>query len=293
MVQSNHFDALYVEALGTSLFPPDYVFLNHMVRKRISIFPFIRDIYWKFSGTLHETGFRKIWFRHSERELKWYEQNSKAFFLPSMSMRRHVDFSNCYALPPAGSPENCIKRNLPDNHNIVFMGTISPQSGIDTLLKAFNLVKIKYPDAKLTVVGKGGEKLLKKSEIFDGVHYLGVRDYCEMPRILADSYLTVIPRKKTAYNDFAVPMKLFDYLSCARPVVVTDCSEMASFVRANQVGLVTEDDTAKSISDAIIYLFDNPNTAAEYANNAYNCINVNNSWDCRAKELVERIRENI
>jgi glycosyltransferase involved in cell wall biosynthesis len=58
-----------------------------------------------------------------------------------------------------------------------------------------------------------------------------------LPHVLA----TVIPRPRNRYNDLALPIKLFDYLSYGRPLLLTDCVEQARIVADAEAGIVTAD----------------------------------------------------
>lgn len=293
IVMNNDIDAMYIEAMGTCLYAFDYWFLNKKMAQDVPLFPFIRDLYWLFPGELKPTFTIERWYRYMNREFNWYLKNSNAVFLPSSSMKAQVPFSNTYALPPAGDPRRCINKELPDNHNVVFTGGISKTTGIIQLLEAMSLVRKQHPDAKCTIVGKGDPEVIKKIMKTENVKFFGEVQFHEIPKILSEAYLTIIPRTQTTHNNFALPLKLFDYMSCSRPVVVTDCSEMATFVNENKIGVVSKDDTAEQMSKSMIYLMDNPSVAQQFANNAFDAIVNNHSWDCRAKELIEIISRNI
>ncbi len=75
--------------------------------------------------------------------------------------------------------------------------------------------------------------------------------------LLPDVMATVIPRPKNRYNDLALPVKLFDYLSFGRPLIVTNCDETARLVRDARCGLVVGDATLQ-IADGIRQLCDGP-----------------------------------
>ena len=68
--------------------------------------------------------------------------------------------------------------------------------------------------------------------------------------LLPDVLATVIPRPRNAYNDLALPIKLFDYLAYGRPLLVTDCVEQARVVNDASAGIVTSDDVP-AMADAI------------------------------------------
>jgi glycosyltransferase involved in cell wall biosynthesis len=64
----------------------------------------------------------------------------------------------------------------------------------------------------------------------DAIHAL-------LPEVLA----TIQPRVCTPYNHLAVPIKVMEYLSYGRPLVVTNCAEQARIVAEAEAGIVVPD----------------------------------------------------
>ncbi|MDY0278035.1 MAG: glycosyltransferase [Acholeplasma sp.] len=282
----NSIDYVYIESLASPLFFPDYKFLNLLKKKNIPIFPFIRDLYWKYPGSLKETLMRKFWYNRCENELEWYLKNASGMLFPSADMAEVVDFDNKFLLPPAGDPSLCINRQLPMNKNITFIGGISKKMGIDILSEAMDVVIKKHPDAHCTIVGNGDNNIIQEWCRKPYITHIPDLSYFDIPKILANSDIAVIPRPNIAHNGFALPVKLFDYMSSNRPIVATNCPSMAQFIINEEVGIITEDDP-KPLAEGIIYLLDNPEIAQKYGNNAYNSIVTKHSWNQRAKSLLE------
>lgn len=278
-------DYVYIESLAASLFSFDYLFLNRIKEKGIPIFPFIRDLYWKYKGTLKESWNQKIWFKYCDKELKWYQKNATGLLFPSQDMADKINFNNKYILPPAGDPTRCLNHTLPDNHVVTFVGGISKKMGIDILAKSMKYVIKEYPNSYCNIVGEGDQELINQLKGLHFLKFLFGRDYFDIPIILNQSYLTVIPRPIIPHNDFAIPVKLFDYMSSGRPIVATNCLSMSHFIQENNIGIISTDNP-KDFAEKIIYLFDNPDLAQKYGNNAYRAIKEKHSWQHRATSLI-------
>jgi glycosyltransferase involved in cell wall biosynthesis len=248
---------VYIESLATSLHNFDYIFLNALKKKNIPIFPYIRDLYWKYEGTLKP---EKKWFKYSQMEYDWYLKNATALLFPSKLMADTVDFTGKYVLPPAGDVSRCLSQEIPANKNITFISGLSPGIGIDILIKAMEIVVKEHPDAHCTIVGRGDQEIIDKWKDEDYVTFVTDKTYKDIPDILSNTYATVIPHPRTPYNDFAMSFKIFDYMSSGRPIVATNCTAQANFIKENDVGIIT-DDTPETIKN-------------------------NHSWDHRAKELI-------
>ena len=283
--QISSLDGMYVEALATSLVLPDYRFMDSIKNDNVPIFPFIRDLYWKYPGTLKKTWKRRIWFDRCEDEMQWYLKNATGMLFPSADMAQTVSFSDKYVLPPAGDPSRCLDPQLPGKKVVTFVGGISAKMGIDILGKAMEIVIQEHPDAHCNIVGNGDTEIVNRWCEKPYISHLPDRTYFDIPQILADSDLTVIPRPNIPHNDFALPVKLFDYMSSGRPVVATNCPAMAQFIKREQIGVITEDNP-ESLAEGIIYLFDNPEVAQKYGDNALHSVRTKHSWKNRAESLL-------
>ena len=118
-----------------------------------------------------------------------------------------------------------------------------------------------------------------------------------MPRVkrstglLPDVLATVIPRPRSAYNNFALPIKLFDYLSYGRPLLVTACDEQARVVRDADAGIVSADD-AGSLADSLTELSAAGSPVLDrWSDNARRAA-IASSWGHRAADIVA-VLENL
>jgi glycosyltransferase involved in cell wall biosynthesis len=283
LIKKNEIDYVYIEALGSCLHNFDYIFLNALKKRDISIFPFIRDLYWKYPGTLKQTDKGS---RNCQREYNWYLKNATALLFPSKIMADTVDFPEKYALPPAGDPSRCLSEDLPDTKNILYLGGIFLRSGMDILMEAMKKYVLKeHPDASCTVVGTGDIEMINRWRHEKWLHF-GTGNYWDMPEIMSKAYLTTIPRYIGGFLDITIPLKLFDYMSAGRPIVATDCLVTAKFMRENEIGIITKD-TPESLAEGIIKLFDDPDLAKKMGRNAISAVRSKHSWHHRAERLIQ------
>jgi len=283
LIKKNKIDYVYIEAFGAPLHSFDYVFLNALKKRDIPIFPFIMDTYWKYPEIFKRNAQSD---KYCQMEYGWYLKNATALLFPSETMANTVNFPEKFALPPAGDPSRCLNQKLPDNKNITYMGEISPAMGIDILMKSIEIVIKKQPDAQFTIVGHENKELMVKCKNKNYITFMINKTYKDIPNILSDTYATIIPRQVNPYNDFAMPVKLLDYMSSGRPVITTNCHETARFIQENNCGIITEDNP-NSIAKGILKLLENRDLAEIYGKNAFLAIKNKHSWKHRAEELVK------
>jgi glycosyltransferase involved in cell wall biosynthesis len=111
----------------------------------------------------------------------------------------------------------------------------------------------------------------------------------QLHALLPDVVATVIPRRRNAYNDAALPIKAMEYLSYGRPMIVTDCRETADLVRTAGTGIVVSD-SAATLADGIANLFAADGDVLEAYARAGHAAARSNAWSTRADRVVATLR---
>lgn len=288
---------LYIEALASPLSKIDYVFLNNLKRRGARIFPFIRDLYWKFPETLSTTDpYRRRWldnwYKKCEKEIDWYLNNASGLFFPSKRMAELIDFPEKHVLRPGGAPSRVSSRELPQDKNVVFIGALSERTGVCTLLESMEYLHNRHPDARCIIMGSGDKSIIEKWRKRGWVAFR-IASYWDMPNIMSDVYIAAIPWSASfVHNNLTIPLKLFDYMSFGRPIVATNCKVMAQFIKKNKIGVITNDDP-RSFADGLAKLMDDRNLACKMGMNAIRAIENKHSWEHRAEKLVQIMARSV
>lgn len=163
---------------------------------------------------------------------------------------------------------------------ILYAGGYAIARGVDDLVTAFNVVEKKHRDIRLRLLGANMPSKVESEKI------VVERDkiYKDMPQAYAESYMCIIPHKRNPYMDAALPVKLFDAMASARPLVVTDCIEMKRLVEKEKCGIVAHDNST-SLAEAIEYLVSNPQIAKEMGNRGRDAVVKRHSWKHRAQNI--------
>ena len=107
---------------------------------------------------------------------------------------------------------------------IVFIGALREWVDFSWVL----LDMVRWPAHwKLVIAGNEGDLMRIQSEaeklgLTGGIHFLGHIPHSALPQLLSQSDVGIIPFRKNATTDMAVPLKLVEYFSCDLPVVATD-----------------------------------------------------------------------
>ena len=244
-------DGIYVES---STFLPaelDIAFLALARSLGIPVLTYVRDAYQLFDDYGSPTTIRARIGRGAFRPaIRALGAVSSRMAFPTEGLARAVLGDGAAGAPllPPGSPAPLDVPRRPGADRLLVVGDARlAAQGADRLLAAVGVARERGAAVQLVVVARPGQE---PPEPHPEWLRLERAQGDEIAELLPDVLATVIPRPRGAYNDLALPIKLFDYLSYGRPILVTDCLEQARVVREADAGVVTED-TVDALAAAI------------------------------------------
>ena len=201
-----------------------------------------------------------------------------------------------FVVENASDPSLFKYTDLPHDFKVGFVSGIAPGRGVELLIDAMQRVKKKVPSVTLSIAGtpvlqsEDGINYYKELKKRFGCEWIIFRDdvYYSLnaSHFLQGCFLTVIPHPDHIYYHTTLPVKLFDYLACGRPVVATNCKETARILRSHECGLVA-DFNAQDLAEKIIQLLSNRELALRMGANGRKVIESIYNWDTMAKKLLK------
>ncbi len=172
---------------------------------------------------------------------------------------------------------------------IGFVGGFFPWHGLETLIEAVPCVHAKVPSARFVLVGDGHtkqalEQLVEQQGLTDVVRFVGRADWAQVPAwIAACDVCVVLHRQTRSYPGDS--MKLWEYLSCGRPVITTAGPGYGETVEAIGCGLAAEPDNARDVARQLIRLLEDPDERIKMGDRGRMAVIQSHTWDARAREL--------
>jgi glycosyltransferase involved in cell wall biosynthesis len=284
--------AVYVEVSTSTATETDLLFLTLVRLTGIPLIIFIPDAYQLFPDLYPRTGWKvKLLDWSWRRSISFYLHLADLVVYPSWGLaacfknRRKVD-----VFPPAGLPNRDYVPLSFKPPTIVYVGAASYNDGSDVLLSAMEQVVKCYPTARCRFITNNSSADILTNHPAYRAPWLTFerRTFEDLPEVMCSATVLVIPRRRNSYNDLAMPVKQFDYMSFGRPLVVTDCQDTAALIKELQSGVVVQD-TPEALAQGIIKLLQNPNLAIRLGQNGYQAIQAAHSWPHRAAWLLQMI----
>lgn len=139
-----------------------------------------------------------------------------------------------------------------------YVGVLREWVDFEPVFSALKHLEVKYPNMKVLIVGEEGgygkiKRLARKHEILNKVVFTGTVPYNQVPEYISCMDVCLIPFRANAVSDNALPLKLFEYMACEKPVI---CSKLVSISQAvNNTVLYASNE--KGYRDNLIVLYEN------------------------------------
>jgi len=185
---------------------------------------------------------------------------------------------------------------------VVYAGSLHVWQGVDVLLHAFAQLVNKFPNCRLLIVGGQDEpnkdaykRLAHELRITDYAHFIPFVPYEQSALYIAAADVCVAPYMPSyCEHGGGSPLKLYAYLSCGRPVVLSDLGEFvdADLVRNNGAGILVPPADPQALAEAIAKLLNDPTLRSEMGKRGREAILNGYTWDHNA-ERIEKVLESV
>jgi glycosyltransferase involved in cell wall biosynthesis len=144
---------------------------------------------------------------------------------------------------------------------------LEPMYDIESVLRAFRIVKERFPNAVLGIAGDGSEegrlRALVQEWGLKGVNFYGFVSNCELPKLYSDHDIYV---NASRVDNF--PGALVEAACCGLPIVTTGAGGIPDMLRHRETGLVVEVGDFEALAVGVLGLVERQDLARRLAINA-------------------------
>jgi len=189
--------------------------------------------------------------------------------------------------------DSSILAEYKNNFVISYVGGMGIHRGLDTVIKALPYIKDRIENLKLVIVGADSKS---QDQILEMVKMLNIKDYVDViswqPFHKVNSYVMASDVCLVPHNDFehtqtTIPHKLFQYMICGKPVLVSDCKPLKRIVEKANSGKIFKANDSKHLASVIEEMYHNKESLIEYGKNGQRMALNEFSWKHDAKRLVD------
>ena len=253
----------------------DEKYLKNIVLK------FEKSSYPEFDEVIANTPFMKTW----SEEMK----SKNVIIIP-----QGVDPNIMKLLPK----DTVLQKNLHVSNNdkiVMYLGSIHSISGLPVIIKAMPKIIEAIPNFKLLIVG-GGAHLEKLKEISknlnlnDKIIFTGYVQYTDIPKYCSLADLCINPFEITEMTKKLSPVKIFDLLSCGKPILATPLEGLIhDFPRESKTLIYAN---LEDFESQIIALLNNP-LLETFGIKGRRFVEANYTWENVAIRFLDEFKKNL
>ena len=186
---------------------------------------------------------------------------------------------------------------ISDNDKVIlFVGTIYEFSGLENIIQNFEIIKNKSKDIKFLIIG-GGENfekiksLVNKKKLDTEVILTNFKPQHEIPKFISLADVCINPFEINKITDSIIPIKIFEYLGCGKPVLSTPLKGTMELLSEEDFGIIYSpfDTFVENLSN----LLDNTEKLEELGNKGLDYVVKNHDWNILADSLLKKFESMI
>lgn len=145
-------------------------------------------------------------------------------------------------------------------NQIIYAGNIGHAQDLEKVIKAMKNIN-KSISTRLILVGDGDtkqklEQFVKKEKMEKIVIFKGIVEREKIPELISASLLGIAPLKDLPTLEYAMPTKVYEYMSCEIPFVATGIGEIEKCAAESGAGIVIKN-SVQDLEEKIIKLLKN------------------------------------
>ncbi len=239
-----------------------------------------------------------------QKEESFIEKSTKVItvsqeFIDEVVERTHIDLQKIVLVPntirksfysEAVIDENIINR-YKEEYVILYVGDTHIRRGLQTAIRSIKEISKHIKNIKLVIVGSNTTDTLLKKEVIElgiekFVDFEGWQNVKLFPSYIKASAICISPLHRNKQHDVAYANKVFQYMSFAKPLLVSDAIAQKKMVERVQSGLVHTEKDTEDFTEKVLTLYTNKKLSAELGKNGKHFVETEFCWEQTSKNLV-------
>jgi glycosyltransferase involved in cell wall biosynthesis len=182
-----------------------------------------------------------------------------------------------------------------DGFTVIMHGLIDKRMGHETVVEAVSLLRDKIPGIQFEVPGQGEyeedlKKRVQEMGCEDLVTFLGYLSFSDLLARLRRANCGVVAMQRNPYSELIDTNKMYEYISMRKPVIASRLMGVEANFDESCVKLF-EPGNAVQLSECILSLYSNPEQVKTMVQNAYERMELKNSWDKTKSTFLRNVVE--
>ncbi|MDZ7341332.1 MAG: glycosyltransferase family 4 protein [candidate division KSB1 bacterium] len=183
-----------------------------------------------------------------------------------------------------------------DCFTVMYHGVLAENRGLVETIQAMAKVREHYPQIKLRLLGQGPamnqlERLIQQLNLSPAIELSGAVPYQQMPAQIAVASVGIIPLPDEPCWQVSSPLKLFEYLAMARPVILSPIAAHQTVIGNCPAAFFLKSTTPTDIAAGIIAAYLQRTQLGWRGQQGRQLVLSNFTWERQAKQLDVYLRQ--
>ncbi|NLP56689.1 glycosyltransferase family 4 protein [Lutibacter sp. B1] len=185
-----------------------------------------------------------------------------------------------------------ILENYKNDFVLLYVGDTGLRRGLQTAIQSISTLKNTIQQIKLVIVGSNtSDSILKKQ-----VEELGIQNWVDFqgwqneklfPSYMSASAICISPLHRNLHHDTTYANKIFQYMSFAKPLLVSDAISQKNIVEKANSGLVHIAEDSTDFSAKVLELYQNKDLQHRLGVNGKHFIDTEFYWEKTSEKLID------
>jgi glycosyltransferase involved in cell wall biosynthesis len=180
---------------------------------------------------------------------------------------------------------------LEGQHVLLFVGRLSPEKGLTTLISSLPMIRKEIPNARLLICGRGRieSQLRTQSQslgVDELIEFRGSVPHEKLPPCYDAADVVIVPSIREGLG-----IVNLEAMSMMRPLVASRVGGIPEIVEDNETGLLVPPSDPSSLSEAVLKLHRNPEMGARLGRNGRRFVEGRLTWECIAGKFERAYQE--
>ena len=197
-----------------------------------------------------------------------------------------------FQIKPDGIDPEIVSR-FSSHWTVSYIGGQGPHRGLDTTIRAIPQAAKEIPNLLLIIVGVDKNNcnrlmdLIKRNGAANWVDVIEWQPFDRIKSFISASQVCLVPHNNFEHTQTTVPHKLFQYMICGKPVIVSDCKPLSRIVNEAQCGLVFKAGHSTDLAKKLVKLYNEPQLSGKMGANGMSSALGPYAWRHDAKRLTD------
>jgi glycosyltransferase involved in cell wall biosynthesis len=233
----------------------------------------------------------KFCIKRSDAIITVVKENSERLIRQGIESEKIYLVSNTVDLNTFGvePTDKTILDRYADKIVLLYAGYVTPERGLDVVVRGMNFLKEKLTNIKLLIVGNGItvptlKKISDELSLNDFVECIKWPGHDKLSSYFKVARIFISPQPQCEFWDTTIPHKLFEYMSKSKPVLAADSKAIKRVIEETRCGVTYKSNNLEDFSNKVLEIL---SSNIPFGENGLKAVQKIYNWDVDSQVLIK------